>query len=152
MGSLSDYPLSAYCTELGELLKQAGREQEKGGEALATHYGEMVFTPYILNDYGGRYLLSPGRQNLPTYLAGLAPKSESAIIKGLISELNSKLVAGLGPDPNFSHSGNRPSMFCAFRDGTIEKALLIGGSNACKLASSTSMLGVDSYCWAGGGS
>jgi hypothetical protein len=118
---------------------------------LATHYGEMVFTPYNLNEYGGRYLLSPGRQNLPTYLAGLTPESESAIIKGLISELNSKLVAGLDPDPNFSRNANRPAMFCALRDGTIEKALFIGGSNADKLASSTSMLGVDAYKIATGG-
>jgi hypothetical protein len=42
-------------------------------------------------------------------------------------------------------------MFCALRDGTIEKALFIGGSDASKLASSTSMLGVDSDKIAVGG-
>jgi hypothetical protein len=36
-------------------------------------------------------------------------------------------------------------MFCALRDGTIEKTLLIGGSNAGKLAAATSMLGVDVF-------
>ncbi len=42
-------------------------------------------------------------------------------------------------------------MFCALLNGTIEKVMFFGGSNANKLASSTSMLGVDSYKIAAGG-
>jgi hypothetical protein len=34
-------------------------------------------------------------------------------------------------------------MFCALRDGTVEKAVFVGSSNAGRLAGSTSMLGVD---------
>jgi hypothetical protein len=34
-------------------------------------------------------------------------------------------------------------MFCALCDGTVEKAVFVGSSNAGRLAGSTSMLGVD---------
>jgi hypothetical protein len=42
-------------------------------------------------------------------------------------------------------------MFCALREGAVEKALFVGGSNAGKLAAATSMLGVDVFKLASGG-
>jgi hypothetical protein len=57
----------------------------------------------------------------------------------------------IGEAPRTLSSANRLAMFCALRDGTIEKVLFIGGSNVSKLASSTSMLGAASYKIAAGG-
>jgi hypothetical protein len=42
-------------------------------------------------------------------------------------------------------------MHCALREGRVDKALFIGGSNASKLASATAMLGVDTSKIARGG-
>jgi hypothetical protein len=111
----------------------------------------MIYTPFSLEDYKVRYLLSPGRQGLPMHLVALTLESKTLSIKRLISELNKKQVARLDPDPNFSRSFSRPAMFCALRDGAIEKALFVGGSNTGKLAAATSMLGLDVFKLASGG-
>jgi hypothetical protein len=151
LGTLEDYPLHSYCAELEHLLNNAGREQEKGGEGLATHYEEYLYLPYSLDDYKGRYLYSPGREGLPLHLEPLSPENESSLIKTLIRELNENLVLNLDTCPNFSRSAKRPEMHCALREGRVDKALFIGGSNASKLASATAMLGVDTSKIARGG-
>jgi hypothetical protein len=61
------------------------------------------------------------------------------------------MVSNLDTNPNFSRSAKRPEMYCALREGRVNKALFIGGSNASKLASATSMLGVDTLNIAKGG-
>ncbi len=61
------------------------------------------------------------------------------------------MVSNLDANPNFSRSAKRPEMHCALREGRVDKALFIGGSNASKLASATAMLGVDTSKIAKGG-
>jgi hypothetical protein len=151
MGTLEDYPLHGYCAELEHLILNAGREQEKGGEGLAVHYDEYLYLPLSLDDYKGRYLYSPGREGLPVHLGPLSPEIESSLIKLLIRELNENMVSNLDTNPNFSRSAKRPEMHCALREGRVDKALFIGGSNASKLASATAMLGVDTSKIAKGG-
>jgi hypothetical protein len=68
LGTMEDYPPPGYCAELEHLILNAGREQEKGGEGLATHYDEYLCLPFTLDDYIGRYLHSPGREGLPLHL------------------------------------------------------------------------------------
>ncbi len=85
------------------------------------------------------------------HLEPLSPENESSLIKILIRELNENLVLNLDTNPNFSRSAKRPEMHCALREGRVDKALFIGGSNASKLASATAMLGVDTSKIAKGG-
>jgi hypothetical protein len=77
------------------------------------------------------------------HLEPLSPEIESSLIRLLIRELNENIVSNLDTNPNFSRSTKRPEMHCALREGRVDKALFIGGSNASKLASATAMLGVD---------
>jgi hypothetical protein len=142
---MEDYPLPGYCAELEHLILNAGREQEKGGEGLATHYDEYLYLPFTLDDYKGRYLHSPGREGLPLHLEPLSPEIGSSLIKLLIRELNDNMVSNLDINPNFSRSAKPPEMHCALREGRVDKALFIGGSNASKLASATAMLRVDTF-------
>jgi hypothetical protein len=133
------------------MILNAGREQAKGGEGLAVHYDEYLYLPLSLDDYKGRYLYSPGREGLPLHLESLSPEIESSLVKLLIRELNEKMVSNLDTNPNFSRSAKRPEMHCALREGRVDKALFIGGSNASKLATATAMLGVDTSKIAKGG-
>jgi hypothetical protein len=137
---LEEYPLHGYCAELEHLILNAGREQEKGGEGLAVHYDEYLYLPFSLEDYKGRYLYSPGREGLPLHLESLSPEIEYE-----------NMVSNLDANPNFSRSAKRPEMHCALREGRVDKALFIGGSNASKLATATAMLGVDTAKIAKGG-
>jgi hypothetical protein len=99
----------------------------------------------------GRYLYSPGREGLPLHLETLSPENEPSLIKLLIRELNENMVSNLDTNPNFSRSAKRSEMHRALREGGVDKALFIGGSNASKLASATAMLGVDTSKIAKGG-
>jgi hypothetical protein len=85
------------------------------------------------------------------HLEPLSPENESSLIKLFIRELNENMVLNLDTNPNFSRSAKRPEMHCALREGRVDKALFIGGSNASKLASATAMLRVDTSKIAKGG-
>ncbi len=52
----------------------------------------------------------------------------------LIQDLNSQLLKDLDTDPNFSRSKMRPAMHAALRTGSMEAAIIVGGSNAGQLA------------------
>jgi hypothetical protein len=95
--------------------------------------------------------VSLGRQDIPAVLGALPSQSEKKLVCSIICELNEGLIAGLDKEPNFSRSSKRPQMYCALRNGGIEDALIVGGSNARKLATATSNLGVNAYRLATGG-
>jgi hypothetical protein len=58
-----------------------------------------------------------------------------------IENLNSQLLQDLDTDPNFSRSKMRPAMHATLRTGSIEAAIIIGGSNAGQLADCCTALG-----------
>ncbi len=61
----------------------------------------------------------------------------------LIQDLNSPLLQDLDTDPNFSRSKIRPAMHATLRSGSIEAAIVIGGSNAGQLADCCTALGLN---------
>jgi len=70
---------------------------------------------------------------------------ETKLVKKIIGELNSELLAGLDPEPNHSRSSNKPNMHCALRDGAVDSIIIVGGSNAGKLAAAAKNLGLDVF-------
>ncbi len=54
-----------------------------------------------------------------------------------------QLLQDLDTDPNFSRSKSRPAMHAALRTGSVDSAIIIGGSNAGQLADCCTALGLD---------
>jgi hypothetical protein len=69
----------------------------------------------------------------------------------MIQDLNREFITDLDPNPNFSRSAKRPALYPAFRAGSVESVLIIGGSNARNLAHAASSLGVETYQLVKGG-
>jgi hypothetical protein len=69
----------------------------------------------------------------------------------LIQDLNREFITDLDPNPNLSRSAKRPALYPAVRAGSVEAALIIGGSNAKNLAYAASSLGVETYQLVKGG-
>jgi len=76
---------------------------------------------------------------------------EKKFILGLISELNESLLTELDPDPNFARTASKPQMYSAFRTGSVEKVVIIGGSNAKKLGAAATTLGIETVLLTTGG-
>ncbi len=103
---------------------------------------ENIFLPYAFDDYKGQFVQSPGR---PDYMASLpvwSQETEKKFIVSLIQDLNSQLLQDLDTDPNFPRSRMRPAMHATLRTGSIEAAIIIGGSNAGQLADCCTALGL----------
>ncbi len=64
-------------------------------------------------------------------------------ILSLIQDINSQLLQDLDAESNFSRSKVRPAMHAALRTGSIEAAIIIGGSNAGQLADCCTALGLN---------
>ncbi len=60
-----------------------------------------------------------------------------------IQDLNSQLMQDLDTDPNFSRSKTRLAMHATLRTRSVEAAVIIGGSNAGRLADCCTALGLD---------
>jgi hypothetical protein len=125
--------------------------QEGGGEGgsadpapkTVSFPHENIFLPYAFDDYKGQFVQSPGR---PDFLASLpvwSQDTEKKYIVSLIQDLNSQLLQDLDTDPNFSRSKTRPAMHATLRSGSIEAAIVIGGSNAGQLADCCTALGLN---------
>jgi hypothetical protein len=101
-----------------------------------------IFLPYAFDDYKGQFVQSPGR---PDYLASQpvwSQETEKKFIVSLVQDLNSQLLQDLDTDPNFSRSRMRPAMHATLRTGSIEAAIIIGGSNAGQQADCCTALGL----------
>jgi len=70
---------------------------------------------------------------------------ETKLVKKIIGELNTELLAGLDPEPNHSRSATKPNMHYALRDGAVDSIIVVGGSNGGKLAAAAKNLGLDVY-------
>jgi hypothetical protein len=76
---------------------------------------------------------------------------EKKFVETLILDLNREFITDLDPNPNLSRSAKRPALYPAVRAGSVESALIIGGSNARNLAYAASSLGVETYQLVKGG-
>jgi hypothetical protein len=61
----------------------------------------------------------------------------------MIQDLNREYITDLDPNPNLPRCAKRPALYPAVRAGSVESALIIGGSNARNLAYAASSLGVE---------
>ena len=134
------YPLS----ETQKIIVDLIMEDEEGGEG-ATHFDRPILLPDDLENYEGKFIVSPGRPGIPATVPSWSQADEKKVLDILIKELNEKFLAGLDTDPNLSRSSKRPQLYPAFRSGSIETAAFVGGSNAKKLSQAAANLGIDSY-------
>ncbi len=107
--------------------------------------------PDDLENYEGKYIVSPGRPGIPASVPAWSQADEKKVLDILIKELNEKFLAGLDTDPNLSRSSKRPQLYPAFRSGSVDTAAFVGGSNAKKLSQAAANLGIDSYMLAKSG-
>jgi len=77
--------------------------------------------------------------------------TEKKYLDATPADLNNNLWAGLDIELNLSRSSNRPEMYLGFREGRVDSGMFFGGSNASKLSSFASTLGLDAYRMATGG-
>ena len=117
----------------------------------AKRFDRPVKLPLDLENYDGKYIISPGRPGIPANVPSWSQAEEKICLDSLIRELNENLLAGVDPDPNLSRSSKRPQLYPAFRTGCIETTAFVGGSNAKNLSAAAANLGIDSYKLATGG-
>ncbi len=95
--------------------------------------------------------ISPGRPGIQAELPPWSQTDEKKFVETLILDLNREFITDLDPNPNLSRSSKRPALYPAVRAGSVEAALIIGGSNAKNLAYAASSLGVETYQLVKGG-
>jgi hypothetical protein len=143
------YPLSETQKVTVDLIME---DEEGGGGVSATHFDRPVLLPDDLENYDGKYIISPGRPGIPANVPSWSQADKKKVLEILIKELNEKFLAGLDKDPNLSRSSKRPQLYTAFRStGSVEIAAFVGGSNAKNLSQVAASLGIDSYMLAKGG-
>jgi hypothetical protein len=122
---------------------------EVGGEGV--HYDRPISLPVSLDEYVCVQKISPGRPGIPAELPPWSQTDEKKFVETLILDLNREFITDLDPNPNLSRSSKRPALYPAVRAGSVEAALIIGGSNAKNLAYAASSLGVETYQLVKGG-
>jgi hypothetical protein len=75
----------------------------------------------------------------------MTKKNEKKFVTSLLEGLNKNKLAGRDMEPNLSRSGIRPAIYSALRSGSVEAAVIIGGSHATNLANAAAALGLDVY-------
>jgi hypothetical protein len=140
------YPLS----ETQKVIVDLIMEDEEGGGGV-THFDWPVLLPDDLENYDGKYIISPGRRGIPANVPSWSQADEKKVLDILIKELNEKFLAGLDTDLNLSRSSKRPQLYPAFRSGSVETAAFVGSSNAKNLSQVAASLGIDSYMLAKSG-
>ncbi len=80
-------------------------EDEEGGEG-ATHFDRPILLPDDLENYEGKFIVSPGRPGIPATVPSWSQADEKKVLDILIKELNaaaatswegSPAEAGVGP-------------------------------------------------------
>jgi hypothetical protein len=112
---------------------------------MAKHFDRPILLPLDLENYDGKYIISPGRPGIPATVPSWSQADEKKILDILIKELNKNLLAGVDTDQNLSRSSKRPQLYPAFRTGCIETGAFVGGSNAKNLSAAAANSGIDSY-------
>ena len=112
---------------------------------LSVHYDRVIYLPSNTEDYSGTFVTSPGRCTIPANCAAWSSFDEKKFVSALLLGLNTNKLAGRDMEPNLSRSGIRPAMYSALRTGSVEAAVIIGGSHANNLANAAAALGLDVY-------
>jgi len=113
--------------------------------SLTVHYDRVLYLPSNTDDYTGNFVTSPGRRTIPANCSPWSSYDEKIFVTSLLEGLNKNKSAGRDMEPNLSRSGIRPAMYSALRTGSVEAAVIIGGSIATNLANAAAALGLDVY-------
>ena len=146
LGEMSSFPLSESMTTITSITMG---KAEGGREGV--HYDRPISLPVSLDEYICVQKISPGRPGIPAELPPWSQTDEKKFVETLIQDLNREFITDLDPNPNLSRSAKRPALYPAVRAGSVEAALIIGGSNARNLAYAASSLGVETYQLVKGG-
>jgi hypothetical protein len=146
---LSEMPSFPLSETMSVVTSTVLSKAEGGGEGV--HYDRPISLPLSLDEYICEQKLSPGRPGIPADLPPWSQTDEKKFIETMIQDLNREFITDLDPNPNFSRSAKRPALYPAFRAGSVESVLIIGGSNARNLAHAASSLGVETYQLVKGG-
>jgi hypothetical protein len=146
LGEMHGYPLSESMSTITSITMG---KCEVGGEGV--HYDRPISLPVSLDEYLCVQKISPGRPGIPAELPPWSQTDEKKFVETLIQDLNREFITDLDPNPNLSRSAKRPALYPAVRAGSVEAALIIGGSNAKNLAYAASSLGVETYQLVKGG-
>ena len=138
--TLENFQLAPTMSDLICQIKEMGE-----GEEVGVHYDDCFYLPNTIEDYKGRYISSPGYQDLPATLGVWPAESEKRFVTKLLVDLNSETLTDLDTAPNLSRSAKRPAMHSALRNGEVDAAIIVGGSNAGKLAKAAHNLGLDCF-------
>ena len=146
LGEMHGYPLSESMSTITSITMG---KCEVGGEGV--HYDRPISLPVSLDEYVCVQKISPGRPGIPAELPPWSQTDEKKFLETLILDLNREFITDLDPNSNLSRSSKRPALYPAVRAGSVEAALIIGGSNAKNLAYAASSLGVETYQLVKGG-
>jgi len=70
---------------------------------------------------------------------------ERKFLSDLLTDVNSKMLAGVDKDPNLSRDIKKPALFCALGNGEVDKCIIVGGSHSKNLSIAVSNLGLDTF-------
>jgi hypothetical protein len=146
LGEMPGYPLS----ESMSTITSISMGKCEGGEE-GVHYDRPISLPVSLDEYICVQKISPGRPGIPANLPPWSQTDEKKFVETLVLDLNREFITDLDPNPNLSRSAKKPALYPALRAGSVETALIIGGSNAKNLAYAASSLGVETYQLVKGG-
>jgi hypothetical protein len=76
-------------------------EDEEGGGEGATHFDRPVLLPDDLENYDGKYIVSPGRPGIPANVPSWSQADEKKVLDILIKRAKRKISsrAGHGSEP-----------------------------------------------------
>ncbi len=65
----------------------------RGGGGSAVHFDKPVLLPDDLENYDGKYIISPGQPGIPANVPSWSQADEKKVLDILIKELNEKFLA-----------------------------------------------------------
>jgi len=120
-------------------------------EGPCSTFGPLsIKLPVNLSSYGSAIWELPGSDQLPVSLPPMTVEEECSIITALLSDLCQKFKLELDLNPTLSRELTLPSAAAVNRDRS-DRILVIGGSNADRLANALASLGMDPELLTSGG-
>ncbi len=151
LSNMAGYPVKDAMKLISKVISETAVGGGGSMPSLTVHYDRVLCLPSNTDDYTGNFVTSPGRRTIPANCAPWSSYDEKKFVTSLLEGLNKNKLAGRDMEPNLSRSGIRPAMYSALRTGSVEAAVIIGGSHATNLANAAAALGLDVYKHTRGG-